>query len=192
VQTLVRAFADDPVVNHLFPVPEIRARGMAHVFKMALRSASRLGAMDVIPPDQAAAIWLQPEHPKPGLSQMFFAGALATPFLVGWQATRRMLGYERFVEELRFQLMGGRPHWYLFAIGIEPDHQGRGLGSTLLAAGRQRATAGGFPCYLETSNERNLAFYRKNGFTVVDRRELPGAHLNLWSLISEGTSGDTA
>lgn len=187
VPMLVHAFAEDPVATHLFPTPEIRTRGMAHVFKMALRSASRLGAIDVIPPNQAAAIWLRPEHLKPGLVQMLLAGALATPFLVGWQATHRMLRYERFVEEQRFQLMGGRPHWYLFAIGIQPGHQGRGLGSMLLATGRQRAATGGFPCYLETSNERNLAFYQKNGFTVIDRRTIPGAQLSVWSLASENS-----
>lgn len=36
-----RGFAGNPIANRLFPALEIRVRGMAAVFKMALRSASR-------------------------------------------------------------------------------------------------------------------------------------------------------
>ncbi|MBM3840828.1 MAG: GNAT family N-acetyltransferase [Verrucomicrobia bacterium] len=183
VETLVRAFTSDPVAVHLFPDPAVRVRGMAHVFMLALRSAWKSGCVDVIQPNDAAAIWLRPGHDKARCVQLIGNGALAAPFLVGWGATRRMLRYEKFVEQRRARLMGRQPYWYLFAIGVLPNRCGAGLGSALLEAGRRRASEDRFPCYLETSNEHNLAFYQKRGFSIIDRQTLPDTQLTVWSLM---------
>ena len=59
------------------------------------------------------------------------------------------------------------PHWYLLIVGVDPDLQGRGLGSALVKEGLVRADEANCPCYLETSEERNLAFYERCGFAVV-------------------------
>ncbi len=49
-----------------------------------------------------------------------------------------------------------------------PDHQRRGLGSLLVAPAIERADEDGLACYLETSDPRNVAFYQRFGFEVVD------------------------
>jgi ribosomal protein S18 acetylase RimI-like enzyme len=59
------------------------------------------------------------------------------------------------------------PHWYLMVVGVDPDLQGRGVGSALVKEGPARADETRSPCYLETSDERNLAFYGRLGFRVV-------------------------
>jgi ribosomal protein S18 acetylase RimI-like enzyme len=56
------------------------------------------------------------------------------------------------------------PHYYLFAIGTDPAHQGRGAGAALLAPMLARCDAEKLPAYLESSNPANLSFYRRHGF----------------------------
>jgi GNAT superfamily N-acetyltransferase len=66
------------------------------------------------------------------------------------------------------------PHMYLAVLGVEPERQGLGLGSQLLRPGLELCDAEGLPAYLETGKERNLAFYGRHGFDVIDQIVLPG------------------
>ena len=183
VATLVSAFAEDPVAVHLFPDPAKRPAGMAHIFRMALRYGKHYGRTDVIQPCGAVAVWVRPEYTTPSWARMVRAGFLASPFAVGWSATRRMLDFEHFISACRMRTMAG-PHWFLFCIGVRPDQQGQGLGAALIRHGLQRVQATGVPCYLETANERNLAFYQKNGFRLVGQQHQPSDGPGVWSLVA--------
>ena len=60
------------------------------------------------------------------------------------------------------------PHWYLMALGVDPDHQGEGHGSTLVRAGIEKADRDGKAVYVETETEENLGFYQRLGFEVLE------------------------
>ena len=66
------------------------------------------------------------------------------------------------------------PHWYLATLGTAVDQQGKGVGGALLRPVLEHCDAEGLPCYLESSKERNLPFYRRHGFEVVEEVPLPG------------------
>ena len=184
-ETLVQAFADDPLPAHLIPDASNRPAGMAHIFQMALRYGIRHGQVDVIQPAGAVAIWIRPEYATPSWTRLVRAGYLTTPFSVGWSATRRMLRFEHFIESCRMRTLAP-PHWYLFSIGVRPGQQGQGLGAALLRHGLKRAQATSVPCYLETANARNLPFYQKHGFHVLAQKLPPDAGPGIWSLIAGG------
>jgi ribosomal protein S18 acetylase RimI-like enzyme len=59
------------------------------------------------------------------------------------------------------------PHWYLFAIGVDQNSQGEGLGSILLEYALSKCDADGKLAYLESSNPRNVPFYQRHGFEVT-------------------------
>ena len=46
--------------------------------------------------------------------------------------------------------------------------QGKGLGSKLIKYGIERATKAGVPCYLESSNPKNISFYKRQGFEILE------------------------
>jgi ribosomal protein S18 acetylase RimI-like enzyme len=65
------------------------------------------------------------------------------------------------------------PHWYLAVLGTEPELQGRGLGSAVLAPVLEQADRDGVAAYLESSKESNIAFYARHGFRVSGEVRLP-------------------
>ena len=65
------------------------------------------------------------------------------------------------------------PHWYLAVLGTEPAAQGQGLGSAVLAPVLEQCDRDGVAAYLESSKERNIAFYARHGFRVTRELHLP-------------------
>jgi len=70
-----------------------------------------------------------------------------------------------------FEIMSGYhpdvPHWYLPLVGVDPAHQGRGLGAALMRRALERCDADGVPAYLESSNPRNITLYERHGFEAL-------------------------
>lgn len=55
-------------------------------------------------------------------------------------------------------------HWYLLALGVVPERQGRGLGGALLGHTVERLDADGRPAYLEATSDRSRRLYHRHGF----------------------------
>ena len=59
------------------------------------------------------------------------------------------------------------PHYYLEIIGTDPQHQGKGYGTALIAPMVDRADDEGVGMYLESSKESNVPYYARFGFEVT-------------------------
>ena len=70
-----------------------------------------------------------------------------------------------------------------------PGHRGgaagQGCGLALLRPVLEHCDAEGTPCYLESSKERNVPFYRRHGFEVVEEVPLPDDGPTLWTMWRE-------
>lgn len=66
------------------------------------------------------------------------------------------------------------PHWHLGPVGIEPELQGKGIGSLLLSAFCRMVDDEGVASWLETDKEVNVSFYRRHGFEVVSEDTVNG------------------
>jgi GNAT superfamily N-acetyltransferase len=64
-------------------------------------------------------------------------------------------------------------HFYLAVLGVDPAHQGQGLGSALMRPVLELCDREGLPAYLESSKERNVDFYARHGFRVTSELRLP-------------------
>jgi GNAT superfamily N-acetyltransferase len=67
-------------------------------------------------------------------------------------------------------------------MGVEPDEQGRGLGSRVLQPVLDRCDVEQLPAYLEATAEGNVAFYERIGFEVRDTNQL-GDGPALWLMV---------
>lgn len=153
--TLAEAFCDDPVWNWLLPAFERKRR----LFAVLLRHAVPKGHVYTVQSLQAVTIWSPPGEWKLPLSAM---ARQALPMVhAAGAGLPRLLTRLGEIEKLHEKVP--QQHWYLDFIGTSNKSRGQGLGSLLLQAGLRH----GLPVYLESSNARNLSFYKRHGFEVT-------------------------
>ncbi|MEU1685285.1 GNAT family N-acetyltransferase [Micromonospora sp. NPDC005707] len=156
VESLVAAFAADPVLTHLFPdragYPRHAAAFFGHLFD------KRVGRETIwtIGGGASVAIWEPPTPPEPGPVDPLAAHLPA-------DALARVHAYD---EAVHAALPDG-PFWYLGVLGTHPASAGRRWGRAVMRAGLRRAAADGLPAVLETSNPANVEIYRRAGWQVV-------------------------
>lgn len=78
-------------------------------------------------------------------------------------------------------LRPSEPHWYLAFVGVEPTHQGKGLGAAILAPALALADDQQRLCYLETPFPRTHSFYRRLGFEMTGEHRPFAAAPPIWT-----------
>lgn len=168
-QALASAFQDDPTVAWVFP-HDGRRRALLPAF-MEFRLRRIAFSHDEIwmtAGGEAAAVWIPPGKWRMPLARQM---RLLPPLIrfLGLRTSTVLGGLNRMERSHPQQ----PPHWYLFILGVEQAAQGRGLGSALLRHMLERIDTSALPVYLESSNERNIAFYGRHGFEVTGEVSIP-------------------
>lgn len=159
---LARAFDDDPIFRAILPDDAHRRRALPPLFaEWTRRLHLPLGTSWTTDDFAGAALWSPPGRWPITVMQQAAMG----PRMIGALGARTLVA-------LRVLLAiesphPHEPHCYLRAIGCDPSRQGQGVGAALLAPMLARCDAEGIPAYLESSNEKNLTFYRRHGFETV-------------------------
>ncbi len=165
---LARAFLDDPVASWAWPPDALRPRALERF--QAIRIRQLIGEQEVWTNEEltCAALWAPPELWRSTLAETAallpcFAHPRLLPRVplvaLGW------LGLER-------KHPAKPPHFYLAVLGTDPDRQGHGLGSLLMRPVLEQCDADGVGAFLESSKERNIDFYARHGFRVVEEVRL--------------------
>jgi ribosomal protein S18 acetylase RimI-like enzyme len=185
-ETLAQAFRNDPMYAYVFPEIADRLRYTRRMAEALITCSLRYGQVYTTPALTGVACWLQPGQTEMNLWRSLRTGFALERAVIAFpkEARERMLGIVGHMDKLRKQAMQ-RPYWYLWIIGVRPDSQGQGIGSSLLRPVLRQADASSLPCYLETETESNVAFYDKRGFTVAAAQQVAGQGLRLWTMIRE-------
>ena len=178
--TLTRAFDDEPMFTWIFPDPQHRAYSLNVLNRVPLTYGLRFGRVTQSHGAKATALWLRPGG-KATAGRMMRCGLLGVPFRVGFRAFGKFAVANEIMGKLHTQHVP-EPHWHLMIVGVDPEFQGKGAGSALVKEGLERADHDNVPCYLETSHERNLAFYERLGFTVVATTTLGRGGPKAWGM----------
>jgi GNAT superfamily N-acetyltransferase len=179
---LARAFDDDAWFRWLLPDPPRRYHVLRRFFGAGLTDCRRHGRVDLAVDDglvAGAACWLPPRAYPPSAARQARQGLAVASSVPAFPA--RLGVSVRVLGKLQ-RLHPKEEHWYLAILGTDPSRWRRGIGSRLLEPVLAHADADGLPCYLETQAERNLAFYNKHGFSVVEEVRVRGCPLPLWTM----------
>jgi GNAT superfamily N-acetyltransferase len=189
-EVLADAFAEDPVFAWLIP-PEVRGRDdrMRAFFTSMSRGYLRQGKPCYLTDDaSAAALWAAPGAWAMPLSQIILeavpSGLAFRHHLI--RALRTQLQVERL------HAAQSARHWYLGYLGTRRDRQGQGLGTQMLQEVLTGPDADGVPAYLESSSERNLSLYERNGFRVIGELRALGHGPTIWRMWREPQSMNRA
>ena len=181
VHVLTAVFADDVMWKAILPDVDERSRVMPVLWRGVVGYCQRYGTVNTTPGVHGIAAWAKPGHAHLTLWKQIRTGFLLprSVMLMSKESRTRFLRIMKKIEALHRQLMP-KPHWYLWALGVDPTHQGQGVGGSLLEPTLAQAQESGNPCYLETQTEGNVAFYRKQGFVLFHEAEFPEVGLQLW------------
>jgi ribosomal protein S18 acetylase RimI-like enzyme len=156
-----------PAFRVEFPDPRVRHRVLLPFQTAAARDVAIYGSLlGAYLDDHLAgvALWQPPgRFPLSTLRKARMAPALLRAALA---APRAFPGFARSGAALE-RAFPDEPVWYLETLGIQPNAQRRGVGTALLAAGLATVDADHVACHLHTSDEANLAYYRRWGFELT-------------------------
>jgi GNAT superfamily N-acetyltransferase len=76
------------------------------------------------------------------------------------------------------------PCWFLDMVGVDPAHQGRGIGRALIQH-ELDGVAGAAPAFLETGTRRNVEYYERFGFRVAADEDAPNGGPHVWFMRRE-------
>ncbi len=166
------AFADDPSVKYMIPDPEKRANLKyinRYFIKLCMLGGGKV--MATSPGCEGVAIWL-PSNAKSFWWHKIRAGLLLLPFRLGWHYIFYSYREEQFGERLK-KKYAPRQYMYLALLAVDPKHQGKGYASKLIRPMLKELDEAGLPCYAETQNKRNVAMYKRYGFTLLESTFFP-------------------
>jgi GNAT superfamily N-acetyltransferase len=160
ITTMTLAFADDPVARWCWRDTQRYLEAFPVFVRAFAGNAFPAGSAFQINACAGAALWL-----PPGVGPDELAVAKVIETMVPDELREPLF--------MMLEQMGHyhpeRQHWYLPLIGVQPMHQGSGLGSVLMRPILQRCDEQRLPAYLESTNPRNIPFYERLGFRRVGR-----------------------
>ncbi len=182
---LARAFVDDPLVTAICgaPPPERELR-MRWSFRVALRShwlshqPAWIGNdLDGAPCGVVLATRARTAMASHSDTLFALRGLRHIGVRTAWRGVR--------AAQVIASHAPPEPFTYLRTLGVDPEHQRRGIGSRLV---RQviRGSPPDLPIYLETAKEENLAFYTRHGFEPAGEFRCLG--VRVWRLIRPPTT----
>ena len=174
---LGRAFAGDPLWSWIYPQPD-RSRRLAQMFrKLTLVTIDGGGTVLTDDGTHAAALWVPHEKLKFGVRDNLRMGFAMIRSGANMRRGRAAL---KEIERAHPK----EPHWYLSVLGTDPEHQGKGIGGTLI---RHVIDQPGNNAYLETETAANVAYYRQFGFDVIGEVDIGGDGPHLWFMWRDAT-----
>jgi ribosomal protein S18 acetylase RimI-like enzyme len=185
---LARAFYEDPFWVWAIPDGDRRRRVQAWFFPAAVNYGMRYGRVYTDEAAGCGAMWLPPGDTDMPVLRLMRVGLMLMPLKAGLPSFSRLDAMGRALDE-RHKLDVQGDHWYLWLLGVDPPRQGQGLGSRLVRPVLDQADAGGVACYLDTTLERNLTFYRRLGFEVAFAGQIPKGGPPFWTLRRDPKTG---
>ncbi|WP_198539694.1 N-acetyltransferase [Rhizobium sp. LCM 4573] len=155
IETIMLAFAADPMARWTWPHAHQYVAAMPRMIRAFGSSAFANGSAFCTEGYAGTALWLPPGvHADEEELGAVLESTVASVLVPETAAIFEQMATYHPAE----------PHWYLPLIGVDPAHQGEGHGDALMTYALARCDHDHAPAYLESSNPRNIPFYRRHGF----------------------------
>lgn len=175
---LARAFQEDPYFRWVDANAPRRMRMLETVFEAMLKHSARRGGV-LIEPGIGAVEWKPPEHVHLGVGAIISSGMWRVGVAVPPSVSRRLARHDD-AAMARVEPFLGPATVYLGSFGVEPALAGQGHGGRLLHRALAEMATRWTTCVLRTEQPRNVPFYLRHGFTLVDEAVVAPSGLRVW------------
>ena len=158
IGVLTLAFATDPMARWSLPDPVKYLNIFSSIARAFGGSAFEKGTAYIANNFTGAALWLPPgaKSDEESLKRLFDDNT-----------DDNIKEDMQVIFEQMEKFHPTEPHWYLPMIGVDPAHQGAGIGAALMTEALTAVDRDGSIAYLESSNPKNISLYQRHGFEVI-------------------------
>jgi hypothetical protein len=160
VNIISKSFDDNKSINWIIKQDKKREERIKALAEYSFDICIQFGAVYLSEDKNGCVLLLFPEKKKTNLRTILLDAKLAFN-AIGIERALKILNRESKVKHFHPK----EPFLYLWFIGVDPKHQGKGCGSRLLEEVIDKYK---YQIYLETSTIRNLPWYQKFGFEIYN------------------------
>lgn len=163
---LASAFLKDPDLVKIIPRKKRRLEKLRILFRPFVKFGILYGEVYAPSPDiEGVAIWNHSSRKTITFWRSIRSGFIGMISKIKGPERKLFQQYGNEMETNTRHMIDGE-YWFLFILGIDPDHQRSGYGTGLLEPMLERIDREGLPVMLDTNKEANLDFYDRFGFRI--------------------------
>ena len=186
---LVRAFRNYQLLQQAFPDEQQQEKVAPYFFRYSLHYGIRYGETYATSSNlEGIAIWLPSEYFPVTFWKLLRAVPLSVILGFGRHGGGRLRYVGDYIDAVHRRLAPFK-HWFLLALGVDPQFQSKGYAGRLLRPMLARLHEEGLPCYLETFDEKNVRIYERFGFKVIEEAPIPKTDLTNRAMLREARLG---
>ena len=181
-EVLSNAFHKDTVFYKLIPNDKERHKTLLEIFKFQIKYCLKHGVVLSTSNLKGISLWYPPKNVFISIWKSIKSGSLSLIFKIKWKNLHILRKNDDFSEDLHKKLVP-YPHWYLSTIGIDPKHQGKGIGNRMISFMINYIAKDHKTIFLETNSEKNVKLYKCFGFRILHKVLTPRTNIYHWSII---------
>lgn len=187
-EMLARAFHDDPAFTYIIPDASERKNKLPYLFQLSLGFGVLYGEAYATSPNlEGIAVWLPSETVDMSFWETMPSDESALMAKIGGEIIGKLQVFTDYCTPLHKRHAPFR-HWFLEELAVDPMFQGKSYAATLLKPMLAKIDQEHLPCYLRTQNGRNVPFYQRYGFKLIEEGEIPGTGVGNWCMLREKVS----
>ena len=167
IDILTNSFKTNQSVNYIVQQDHKKIERIRALMEYSFEICYNNGEVFLSDDTKACALILYPDQKKASLKSILLDVKLISK-CVGLSNIRKAMRRESLIKSLQPK----DKMYYLWFIGVKPEFQGSGIGTTLLHEVIEHSNQIKRPVYLETSTLVNLPWYKKLGFEIYSELDL--------------------
>ncbi|HNP24868.1 MAG TPA: GNAT family N-acetyltransferase [Bacteroidia bacterium] len=167
IDILTKSFDTNQSVNYILKQDAKRIKRITALMDYSFEVCFVSGEVILSDDKKGCALVTYPDKKKTTLKSILLDVKLILSS-VGLKNIKKTLAREAMINKMHPK----QPMYYLWFIGVDPEHQNEGIGSILLDDIIEDSERKRRPIYLETSTVKNLPWYKKFGFQIYHELNL--------------------
>jgi ribosomal protein S18 acetylase RimI-like enzyme len=184
-KVLSQAFYNDPLMLYLFPEHKERKSKLQYMMELLLRIGFKYGVITVTSLNlEGIAIWFPSNKSKITAWMGLLNGGITYLFKLGNKAVKKQNRLYKYIYSKHKKLVPNY-HCYLSIIAINPLYQGKGLSHVLFNSMFNQIDKHNLSCFLDTNNRKNVNIYKRFGFKILEKYQIPETNVVNWAMIRD-------